>query len=304
MAQPAGSIITQSEEEKPVSNKPKLDVPAHLQGTLGERWRKFRKAWARCQRKLSEDSVHQLRVETRRLLALLELLEVIAPGKKVGALGQALRKLLKSFARLRDTQVQLLFLSQEEARFPLARRFGKALRRQEERLVEKLERRLRRANWRKIRDLASVVRRKAAGALETQEMRERGEPVVQEVVEEAFKRASALRSRVDPKDSVTIHRTRVAFKKYRYLIELLHPLLPWATEKQLLDMHEYQTMMGEVQDMEVMLGTLDEFGKERKGKAAGLGTFRHAVEERRAALIERYLAAADRLLSWQPPQGQ
>ena len=40
-----------------------------MQAALRLRWRKYRKDLARCWRRASEDAVHDLRVESRRLLA-------------------------------------------------------------------------------------------------------------------------------------------------------------------------------------------------------------------------------------------
>jgi CHAD domain-containing protein len=62
----------------------------------------------------------------------------------------------------------------------------------------------------------------------------------------------ALRN-VNAADAATIHRLRVSFKKVRYAVEVLAPLIggfPKATKKW---MGEYQTLMGEVQDCEVMI---------------------------------------------------
>jgi CHAD domain-containing protein len=82
-------------------------------------------------------------------------------------------------------------------------------------------------------------------------------------VDGAFARTARLRARVDPKRTKTIHRTRIAFKKFRYMAEALAAHLPGANEKTLAAMHHYQTMMGDIQDIEVLLGTLDKFlGKE------------------------------------------
>ena len=65
--------------------------------------------------------------------------------------------------------------------------------------------------------------------------------------------------RVDPVQPSSIHRVRIAFKKFRYTLEIIHPLLPGFPETQFKNMHNYQTAMGEIQDVEVLLQTLDDF---------------------------------------------
>ena len=74
------------------------DVPAYLEGTLDKRWRRYRKAFDRCRKEFSEDSVHQLRVETRRLLALLDLLDSLATGAELRDCRRALKRFFHAVA--------------------------------------------------------------------------------------------------------------------------------------------------------------------------------------------------------------
>ena len=79
-------------------------------------------------------------------------------------------------------------------------------------------------------------------------------------VDRAFSRTRQLRARIDPRDTRTIHRTRVAFKKFRYMVEALAEYLPGGDRPSAWPaMRHYQTMMGEIQDAEVLLRTLDKF---------------------------------------------
>jgi CHAD domain-containing protein len=68
-----------------------------------------------------------------------------------------------------------------------------------------------------------------------------------------YTRALRALKDVNTADPTTIHRLRVAFKKVRYAAEILTPLLPWMTRSRRKWMQEYQTLMGEVQDAEVMI---------------------------------------------------
>src|SRR6185369_589719 len=60
-------------------------------------------------------------------------------------------------------------------------------------------------------------------------------------VDGAFAKALHLRQNIRATDTETIHRTRVAFKKVRYMIEILADYLPLADDKLLVAMHRYQT---------------------------------------------------------------
>jgi len=80
-------------------------------------------------------------------------------------------------------------------------------------------------------------------------------------VDETYARVIQLYERVDPAQPDTIHRLRIAFKKFRYMVESVHPILEGFAEDYLKRMHDYQALMGDIQDMEVALQKLSEFDK-------------------------------------------
>ena len=59
----------------------------------------------------------------------------------------------------------------------------------------------------------------------------------------------------------TIHQMRVAFKRFRYMSELLQTMLPRLTKKHLRRMQEYQSMMGDIQDMESSARRVEKAGR-------------------------------------------
>src|SRR6188472_1877954 len=98
-----------------------------LKSSLKERWKRYRRALQRCQRRFSEKSVHASRVETRRLLSLVELLNVFLGQSHLKKARQILKRHLNAFDPLRDTQVQLLLLGKHQRQFPGAKAFHKTL---------------------------------------------------------------------------------------------------------------------------------------------------------------------------------
>jgi hypothetical protein len=133
-------------------------------------------------------------------------------------------------------------------------------------------------------------------------LREQGRRIVTEHVSASFARVVALRRRIRPARPLTIHRTRVAFKKFRYLVELLQPLLPGVGLCQLQEMHNYQTLMGEIQDLEVLQAGLEAFAA-AEGETVALERFQREIQRQHAALISRYMARADQLFEFWPPGG-
>ena len=79
-----------------------------LQDMYKVRWRTYRSELKRCQAEPTEEAVHDLRVATRRLLALIDLLRDIAPNPRLQKLRQTLKKQFDSLNDLRDTQVMLV----------------------------------------------------------------------------------------------------------------------------------------------------------------------------------------------------
>jgi CHAD domain-containing protein len=115
-------------------------------------------------------------------------------------------------------------------------------------------------------------------------------------------RVLSLRDQVDPQDSATIHQVRVAFKKFRYLVELLQPVLPRITVRQIEAMQDYQSLMGEIQDVETLQEALDEFVLRKKSHLGKYLNFRDYLRKRRDALVQSYLHQAGRLNTFWPPR--
>ena len=83
---------------------------------LKKHWKRYRRALKRCQQSFSEKAIHASRVETRRLLATIELLAGFLPAARVRKLRRALKRHLDTFDDLRDTQVQLQILARMRSR--------------------------------------------------------------------------------------------------------------------------------------------------------------------------------------------
>ena len=80
--------------------------------------------------------MHDLRVETRRLLALLDFLQAAHFDGSPAKTRKILKQRLDAFDELRDTQVQLQLLKPLWPEFPEARPLKKLLQRFEQRLVK------------------------------------------------------------------------------------------------------------------------------------------------------------------------
>ena len=69
-------------------------------------------------------------------------------------------------------------------------------------------------------------------------------------------------AQVDASQPGTIHHLRLAFKKFRYMAEIVQPMIPGMPEKYMERMHKYQSTMGDIHDIEVFLSALADFSEE------------------------------------------
>ena len=87
---------------------------------------------------------------------------------------------------------------------------------------------------------------------------------------------------------------RVAFKKFRYMAELLQPMIPELKQRQLAAAKAFQAHLGRIQDTAVLLSTLDELDQEEPEKAKALRAFRRDLEHGRDVLVRGFLAGVDK----------
>jgi CHAD domain-containing protein len=278
------------------------DVLRHLGDSLPAQWRRYRKRLKRCQEKFSEDAVHDVRVESRRLLSTLELLGAFLPGRNLRKAHRALKRHLDTFDQLRDTQVQLNYVGRMTVTFPDAGPFYEWLQIRKTRFTRKTRMAVRGIRTKRL------GRRLALLAAEIRYQRKRTArkqafATVQHAIQQTFTGVAQLCRRVDADDTRTIHRTRIAFKRFRYMVEAMAPLLPAVTQEHHRAMRGYQCMMGDIQDMEVLLGALDKFAQSEATNAAATRRLKKELVRWRQMLVQIYLNAAGRLQRfWPPPE--
>ena len=261
-----------------------------LQG-LEMRWENYQTELKNCRDEFSEDSVHDLRVATRRMLALIQLLKSISPRPRLKKMARAFKDQLDEFDNLRDTQVILGELSEVLHEIPDLEDFEKYLRSYEEQMMQDLRTRLKDRNtsgiekW--IHKTKEEIETWGADAFQT---------LILDAVDEAYLIVRQRLGWVDLARSSTIHRVRVAFKAFRYMVEIVHPLLPGFPRGILKEMNEYQTLMGNIQDVEVFAQTLANFAKDEP--FPDLEAVHRYYERRRSQAISTFASEKDHLESF------
>ena len=258
-----------------------------LLNALETRWKNYRAELKLCQDEFSEEAVHDLRVAARRMLALLRLLNSIAPLPRLKKLTRVFKTQLDDFDDLRDTQVILAELSETAQELPQLRDFQKSLQASEARLLRSLRKGLKKL------EITETARRigKTRNVIASEKSGLAGQAL--QAVDDSFQRVRQRHSVVDAARATTIHRARVAFKSFRYMVEIVHPLLADFPSDTLKRMNAYQTRMGEIQDAEVFAQTLADFLEH--ASLSDPEPVRRYIEQRHADALSAYLAERDEL---------
>lgn len=323
LVQAADSSIASSILPLPRSTQPAADgsaesgrsLPANLQSLPGrslkavgpflaealeERLSSYRKELRRCQEEFSEEAVHELRVATRRLLAQLVLLSCVTPSTGLERARPCLKRRIAALGDLRDTQVLLAFIDEQAVRFPELEPLHGWLRRREARLAKSAAKKVTRLRTKKLgKWIAAITENLAASAGNGRARKQLASDVVRAMAD-AFAEVLKRRQAIDLADLGTVHQTRVAFKRFRYIVEALSPDLTGLTKRQLRALAYYQRRMGIIQDLEVMKRCVEKFIHDHKTTGSALRPFCRYLRQRRNRALRSFLKSADRLVEFWP----
>jgi CHAD domain-containing protein len=272
-----------------------------LAAALERRWQSYREQLRHCQEKFSEEAVHQLRVAARRLLAQFTLLSCVAPSPALEKARRTLKRRLTALGDLRDAQVQRQFLEQKAASFPEVLLLRAWLLRRESRLARSAAGKVNRFKTRKLeRWTAAMIEGLTANARKSRVQSQLASAVLRAAAQ-AFAEAVERRRIIDLADLRTIHQTRVAFKRFRYMLESLSPGITGLNQRQLRALAYYQRKMGIIQDLEVMQSCVARYTRGEQKREALLQRFSGHLRQRRARALRSFMKSADRLFEFWPP---
>ncbi len=228
----------------------KLGAAGVVASALGSSFKHVEEELARFSGGGEDAGTHALRVGIRRFLAALELATALDEGLVPPKLERGLRRLLSALSPLRDFEIQRKALAEHELEPAVRATLDRRLRRKERDARRALRRRIAQLPHERAR--LSVAR--ACATLEAMPPRAPGAKlVVLGVVARryvAFDRRRRMASEADLHD---LHRVRVAFKKYRYAVELGAPLLRTVSGPAKKAMKAFQDQLGALQDSSVVL---------------------------------------------------
>ena len=276
-----------------------VDPPALLVRCLDERRSRYMKQLRRCSKSCDEKKVHDLRVATRRLMTCLDSIMLVHTDRRLKETRRVLKKNLSLFGPLRDVQVQILAVTGLLPRYPQLETFLTVLLLREKivlrRIAKHLAQNAPRMEARSFTTLKKDLREKFSG----KKMQEAMMEALKGWVALTFAKAADLLASVDASNTETIHCLRLSFKKFRYNIEMFHPLLGGLSEGQPKAMDSYQVRMGEIQDIEVLMASIDRFVlQRRRARPAVFLPVRKELALKRKVLIDTFMESREELLTF------
>jgi CHAD domain-containing protein len=208
-----------------------------------------------CKENFSEQNVHDFRVCIRRFMALLSLLDILINSEIIQSIKSELKSHLKSFSFLRDVQTQIIRVMVLVHTFPILYKYYHYLIHKEEELVmgkiEFTENFYLDTIIKNIKQLEKHLR-------ENSRLKKLEEGELVGIAYNKFNNVILRYESITDREPAGIHKVRLAFKKFRYTMEILRPITQM-TEEVFYEMKAFQTVMGKIQDNVVFLNRLKEY---------------------------------------------
>ena len=230
---------------------------------------------------MSKRSLHDLRIETRRQLALATLAGEVC-GAPIDGLRRSLKHYLHGTAKLRDAEVQLKYVDEMVSQYPESRTFRRHLRRTVERRIGETETKLRRRQ----KKLSMRVRALAAAVLLPSETRQAG-PAIVCALRGAFTAAHET-SLVAQQGNEELHQARLALKRLRYMAEALRGVVPGISAGWMERLRRSQSAMGDIHDLQILAHHLAQLTARRPRERRRLRHFQTILAGRKKRLQRGY----------------
>ncbi len=213
---------------------------------------------------MDESAVHDLRVAVRRLIATLTLVSLLLPTEKELLPIRELRRLFKSFARLRDFQVAIESIKKRKDG-KLDIEFIKWLQKCERKAKTKVKRYL--DNWdeKKVQVGLSEFPERLSKNIPASIKGTRFTTKLERIAQNTFSAVETRKLLPTDSEPETAHALRIAFKKYRYQVEVIYALCNGITPAFLKRMQHFQTTLGTLQDLIVFESLVTQYQKKHDG---------------------------------------
>ncbi len=255
-------------------------VTLEIRKTLNKRLQNLRETYTdnldKVRKSFEDEPIHDLRVSIRRILAFMSFMNEMC-GKEINPeLFSDLKKKIKRFNKLRDAQVQLNFLINNLKKYPELLDFICNLKRKEKKQVEILKSFIFQSEFNLSGEIFFYQNNlKTLECLELLTIRDIGKIAYKSL----FEVKNALES-IKYGEYDTYHKVRLKIKKFRYIIETIEQIIQSPKEK-LKSIQELQTLLGDIQDLTVLLALLDKFCQKKQLNVSIFLNFVEFIKQKR-----------------------
>ena len=221
-------------------------------------WANFIRQLTACRENASVESVHDIRVATRRLLTLFELLQVSTPIKQIRGMQKELKSLREHFDGLRDIQVMIAEMAGLVNQISGIEPFLAYLHRRELKnkavVAFDISKYKIQKNTRKLNNAREKLLKQKldTGKLERKIFR---------YIDDSYQLVNKRMRKLDPEKPLTFHAVRIACRKFRYQVEVIKSLFLDYPAKNMVILKAFQDKLGEIQNHEVMEAILKKYAR-------------------------------------------
>jgi phosphohistidine phosphatase len=247
----------------------------------------------------SVKNVHDLRVSIRRLTTTIDLIDRFNPDNIVRQARVKLKRQLTELSFLRDVHVEMARIRAFLKELPEMKEFYEELRTSENKYLKSAKK----LPWKSDRKFVETALNRAKIRLNARRGTttiENSRKIVDAAIDASFDNLSKKLENVTPTDYSSIHRVRLAFKPVRYTLEMLQPVVG-LDPRQLRTATLLARLMGQIQDLEVLMKDLVEFKWKGNNVSRAVMEIWLELERRKIDATKRFLRSIPKFGNiWKP----
>jgi len=275
------------------------DVLNFISQALNKSWDDYLICLDRFQQTPSRKNVHDLRVSIRRFTTVMDLVDRFNPDNMIRRARIMLKEQLSELSTLRDVHVEMARVSRFLKEVPEMKSFYDDLRSKESNCLKAAKKLPWKPNRRFIETAVNRAKIKL-NARRTTTTTDSARQIVETSLDVAFDGLSKKLEPVTLADYTTIHKVRLAFKPVRYMLEMLQAVLP-LDRRQLRTVTLLSRIMGQIQDLEVLMKDLVEFRWREETVLSAVLEIWLDLERRKTETAQRFIKALPKFGEiWKP----
>ena len=275
------------------------DVLNFIIQALDRRWNEYLVCLKRYQDTASVKNVHDLRVSIRRLTTTIDLIDRFNPDNIVRQARVKLKRQLTELSFLRDVHVEMVKIRRFLKELPEMKEFYEELRTRENKYLKSAKK----ISWKSDRKFIETAVNRAKIRLNARRASttvENSRKIIDAAIDVSFDNLSKKLENVTPANYSSIHRVRLAFKPVRYTLEMLQPVVGLDT-RQLRTATLLARLMGQIQDLEVLMKDLVEFKWRGDKVSSAVMEIWLELERRKVDATQRFLRSIPKFGNiWKP----